>query len=852
MPPVSETIIITGSSGFIGSSLVHKLAGRFALVGFDRVASRAPPPQAECVCIDLTSEEGMKGAFERVRIAYGSRIASVIHLAAYYDLSGNPNPAYEEITVRGTERLLQSLQEFEVEQFIFSSTMLVHAPTEPRRPITEGSPIDPRWPYPMSKVETEALIREQHGDIPIVIARLAGVYNDRGHNAFLSQQIARIYERQILTGLYPGDLRHGQAFVHLDDVCDAFLALIEKRKELPEELVLLLGEPETMSYDEVQRTVSQLLHGEEFETRQIPKAAAKAGAWLQDEVLDEEPFIKPWMIDFADDHYELDVSRARASLGWNPKRSLRETLPQIVQALQSDPRGWYRENKLDEALVAVEPAMGPRAAERSTELDQVKLAADQQRMSREHDEMMSADARQTSWAHFINIGLGAWLAASPFAFGLFDAPTTFDPAILQVTAERDLAAPELRNALLGRSDLISGLLIMLFATLSLWRRTNWAQWANTIVGLWLLFAPLFFWAPNAAAYNNDLIVGMLVIAFAVLVPMMPGMSMDGMMDTTAVPPGWTYSPSTWAQRLPIIAMGLIGLLIARQLTAYQLGHVHGVWDPFFSGQGGLNGTETIITSDVSKAWPIADGGLGAVAYALEILMAAMGTSTRWRTMPWMVTFFGILVVPLGVVSIYFIVIQPVVIGTWCALCLLAALAMLIMIPFALDELVAMGQFLLWSRRVGKPFWRTFLMGDAMPGGSESKHDDLASLRDGMKDMIRGVTIPWTLAVSAALGLLLMFTRLLFGTAGAMANSDHVVGALVLTVAVIATAEVARPLRFINIAFGLWLMAAPWLMDGGSLLGSWADVIVGLALVALSLPRGKRSREDYAGWNSFVV
>ena len=70
-------------------------------------------------------------------------------------------------------------------------------------------------------------------------------------------------------------------------------------------------------------------------------------------------------------------------------------------------------------------------------------------------------------------------------------------------------------------------------------------------------------------------------------------------------------------------------------------------------------------------------------------MGAMGTSTRWRTMPWMVTFFFILVVPLGGVSIFFIIIQPLVIGTYCTLCLIAALAMLIMIPLSLDEVVAM-------------------------------------------------------------------------------------------------------------------------------------------------------------------
>lgn len=113
------------------------------------MASHAPPPAAEWVCIDLTSA-GVKGAFERVRIAYGDRIASVIHLAAYNDLSGEPSPLYEQITVRGTEWLLQHLQEFEVEQFIFTSTMLVHAPVEPGHRINEDGPIDPRWPYPLS------------------------------------------------------------------------------------------------------------------------------------------------------------------------------------------------------------------------------------------------------------------------------------------------------------------------------------------------------------------------------------------------------------------------------------------------------------------------------------------------------------------------------------------------------------------------------------------------------------------------------------------------------------------------------------------------------------------------------
>ena len=57
-------------------------------------------------------------------------------------------------------------------------------------------------------------------------------------------------------------------------------------------------------------------------------------------------FIKPWMIDFADDHYELDISQARKNLGWEPKHHLEETLPKWIKQLKADPICWYDENKL--------------------------------------------------------------------------------------------------------------------------------------------------------------------------------------------------------------------------------------------------------------------------------------------------------------------------------------------------------------------------------------------------------------------------------------------------------------------------------------------------------------------------
>lgn len=342
-----DVVIITGSTGLIGNPTVKRLASHYLAIGFDKRGSPHPRPEAECVCVDVTDDESVRAGLARVRYAYGPRIAAVIHLAAYYDFSGEPSSQYEEVTVRGTERLLRALQAFEVGLFVFSSTMLVHAPCLPGQRINEDWPLEPKWDYPKSKVVTEQVIHAERGHIPAVILRIAGVYNDHCHSIPLAQQIQRIAERKLTSHVFPGDVTHGQAFVHLDDLVEALWLTIERRTTLAPETVLLIGENETLSYDQLQRSFGRLIHDEEWETRQIPKSLAKVGAWLEDHVPGETPFIKPWMIDLADDHYALDISRAREVLGWRPAQSLRNTLPKMIDFLKADPDAFHRENKLD-------------------------------------------------------------------------------------------------------------------------------------------------------------------------------------------------------------------------------------------------------------------------------------------------------------------------------------------------------------------------------------------------------------------------------------------------------------------------------------------------------------------------
>lgn len=443
----------------------------------------------------------------------------------------------------------------------------------------------------------------------------------------------------------------------------------------------------------------------------------------------------------------------------------------------------------------------------------------------DHAEML----RQWIWRDFVNITLGLWLIASPFTLGY-------------------------RDAAMILSDVATGAAIVVLGTFTLRPRFDLARWGLCSAGIWLLFAPLIFWTSDAGAYASDTAVGALVIAFSVLIPMMPSHAHHRVMMLPGpdTPPGWSYNPSDWFQRGPIIAMALVGFFLSRYLAAYQLGHIPYPWDPFFSG-----GTQQVLDSEISKAWPISDAGLGTVAYLLEALSGAMGGRNRWRTMPWMVLMFGVLVVPLGIVSIVLVILQPLAVGAWCTLCLVTAAAMLIMISPAADEVVAMGQFLAGARREGKPFWRTFWVGGTLDGYRASTK--LLAATDGAAGSVAEriafaldlENVPWTLLASAALGIWLMAAPAVLGISGAASDSDHLAGALVVTWAVIAFGEVARPARLINIPIGLWIVAAPWLLSGATDLSQWMDVFAGALIVALSIRRG-RIESRFGNWDRYLI
>lgn len=458
-------------------------------------------------------------------------------------------------------------------------------------------------------------------------------------------------------------------------------------------------------------------------------------------------------------------------------------------------------------------------------------------------QMLHMHHKQTLWVPWAIVALGAWMVLAPATFG-------YGGELAEPSGGRGVwLSDRWRVLAMMWSDILSGLGLIYFGGRALKPNRPVSLWICCFIGIWLNFAPLIFWCPQAWSYLNSTLVGAFVIALAILIPGMPNMIMYMRMGGD-VPPGWSYTPSSWPQRWIMIVPCFFGWMVSRYLAAFQLGYIDEIWEPFFG-----EGSRRVLNSDMSHMWPISDGGLGAFSYTLEFLMGFMGSSSRWRTMPWMVAFFGVLVIPLGVTHIALVMSQPVVVGYWCTMCLLAAAIMLPMIAIEVDEVMAMLQHMFDSKRRGEPLWRVFWKGGSPEGSTQEERQPAISEFPERplavaKASVWGISLPWNLMATIALGIWLLFAPAVFGTTQPASAIAHIGGAAVIVVAGICTAEVVRIGRWLNVPVGLGIAILPWILGDAPMAARINELIVGLAIAALAIPRGPKT-QSYGMWEKWV-
>lgn len=176
-----------------------------------------------------------------------------------------------------------------------------------------------------------------------------------------------------------------------------------------------------------------------------------------------------------------------------------------------------------------------------------------------------------------------------------------------------------------------------------------------------------------------------------------------------VPPGFDENPTAWPKRLRLAALAGAGLTVALYLTLYQVGAVATVWDPAF----GRASSRDVL--DLTSPFP--DAALGVAAYAAEAALSFFGGADRWRTLPWAALAFGAVIVAGAFASVGLIVVQAVVVGSWCALCLASAAISFALCALGIDEGRAAWQHVARVRSRGVALWPALLGRDGTRAGA---------------------------------------------------------------------------------------------------------------------------------------
>ena len=131
-----------------------------------------------------------------------------------------------------------------------------------------------------------------------------------------------------------------------------------------------------------------------------------------------------------------------------------------------------------------------------------------------------------------------------------------------------------------------------------------------------------------------------------------------------------------ARRPVVVVLALVGCGVATVLTLFQVGVLDSVWEPFFG-----DGSRRVLTSALSRALPVPDAALGAVAYLAEAVLTALGRPDR----PKVVLAAAVVAAGLGLAALGLIAAQVFLVGAFCTLCLVSAALSLTIAGLVLPE-----------------------------------------------------------------------------------------------------------------------------------------------------------------------
>ena len=312
-------ILVTGANGFVGCSLCAVLAhsGQTVVAATrhtlpDRVVPNITNFQVSTLAIDTDWQHGLQGC------------DAVVHLAARVhvmtDTAADPLTEFRRVNVDGTLNLARQAAAADVRRFIFISSIKVNGEsTCLGQAFTANDVPGPQDPYSISKHEAEEGLRKLVAEtgMEVVIIRPPLVYGPGVRANFLSMM------RWLKWGvpLPLGAIHNKRSLVALDNLVDLIITCLDH--PIAANQTFLAADGEDLSTTELLRRMGVAL-GSPARLIPVPTSLLEAGAALLG---------RRDMAQRLCGSLQVDISKARELLGWNPPISVDEALRRTAQGL---------------------------------------------------------------------------------------------------------------------------------------------------------------------------------------------------------------------------------------------------------------------------------------------------------------------------------------------------------------------------------------------------------------------------------------------------------------------------------------------------------------------------------------
>lgn len=309
---MSETILVTGASGFVGSAAIRRLKRECR----DVLAAGRQEVGLPIETIKLSSFSELGPLQGRL----GS-IKTIVHCAArahiMQDEVADPLAEYRKVNLEGTLNLARHAAEAGVKRFVFISSIKVNGEQTPLdRPFTEDDTPAPEDPYGVSKFEAERELQQLAADsaLELVIIRPPLVYGSgvKGNFASMVQLIKKGLPMPL------GAVHNKRSLVGLDNLVDLIVKCIDHPAAANE--VFLAGDGNDLSTTDLLRGVARAM-GKPARLIPVPAALLMFAA----SVLGKKTMAQRLL-----GSLQVDISKARQVLGWQPPVTVEEGLSKVV------------------------------------------------------------------------------------------------------------------------------------------------------------------------------------------------------------------------------------------------------------------------------------------------------------------------------------------------------------------------------------------------------------------------------------------------------------------------------------------------------------------------------------------